>query len=300
MAGMRNARISREAAVAIVAAGHHSMPATFSRLRRVARIQARVLTNEVAKRAPERARQTTYGPYVLRYPSRSIVGRAVAEGLTWDPHLTGIVAGLPPSALVCEVGSNIGASLLTMVRAREDLRFVCFEPSNRFLPYLRANVNVNALAERVTVEPRLVGPDGERWQLTSNTSTGSVVAGRYDRHLLLETQAMTSVGLDGYFSALGTPPAFLKIDTDGFDHKVLESARDLLTGARPTVFVEYTPALLKRIGSSPEELRELLLDCGYRSADLYRGEGALLRADHPLSEPIQTDSYLDVVVHGAR
>lgn len=276
------------------------MQATLTRFRRAARIQARVLTNEVAKRAPERPRQTTFGPFAFRYPSRSIVGRAVAEGLTWDPHLTGIVARLPRAALVCEVGSNIGASLLTMVRARADLRFVCFEPSARFLPYLRANVDANGLGDRVTVEPRLVGPDGERWQLTSNTSTGSVVAGRYDRHIPLDTRAMTSVGLDGYFAAMGEPPAFVKVDTDGFDHKVLESARGLLAGARPTLFVEYTPALLKRVGSSSDALRSLLLDCGYRAADLYRGEGELLRADHPLSDPIDTDSYLDLVLHGSR
>ncbi|MGI8728526.1 MAG: hypothetical protein ACR2LK_00755 [Solirubrobacteraceae bacterium] len=109
------------------------MPQYLTRLRRVAQIQGRVVRNAVAKRAPERPRETQHGPYAFRYPSRSIVGRAVAEGLTWDPHLTGIVERLPPAALVCEVGSNIGASLLTMVRAREDLRFVCFEPSNRFL-----------------------------------------------------------------------------------------------------------------------------------------------------------------------
>lgn len=275
------------------------MPQNLTRLRRVAQIQARVLRNAIAKRAPERPRETRHGPYAFRYPSRSIVGRAVAEGLTWDAHLIAIVERLPPSALVCEVGSNIGASLLTMVRARDDLRFVCFEPSERFLPYLRANVDSNRLDDRVTVEPRLVGPDGQQWRLTSNTSTGSVVSGRYDAHIPLETQALASVALDGYFAALGEAPAFLKIDTDGFDHKVLESARALLTAFRPTVFVEYTPALLERVGDSPHALPQLLLDCGYRCADLYRGEGELLRASHALSEPIETESYLDVVVHGA-
>src|SRR3954451_9254782 len=132
-------------------------------LRRVAQTQARVIRNAVAKRAPETSRETRHGAYCFRYPSRSIVGRAVAEGLTWDPHLVGIVEALPQSALVCEVGSNIGASLLTMLRARPDLRFVCFEPSERFLPYLRSNIEDNGLGNCVRVEPRLVGPDGERW-----------------------------------------------------------------------------------------------------------------------------------------
>jgi FkbM family methyltransferase len=269
-------------------------------LRRVAQIQARVIRNAVAKRAPESSRETRHGPYRFRYPSRSIVGRAVAEGLTWDPHLVGIVQRLPESALVCEVGSNIGASLLTMLAERPDLRFVCFEPSDRFLPYLRANIEANGLDDRVRVEPRLVGPDGERWELTSNTSTASVVEGRYDNHIPVATDSLEAVGLDGYFAELGEAPAFVKIDTDGFDFKVLQSAQGLLTDARPTVFVEYTPALLERVGSSADALRELLLDCGYRSADLYHGEGDLLRADHPLADPIETDSYLDVVVHGTQ
>lgn len=45
----------------------------------------------------------------VAYPSRSLVGRAVAEGLTWDPHLIGSVERLPASALVREVGSDRGA-----------------------------------------------------------------------------------------------------------------------------------------------------------------------------------------------
>jgi FkbM family methyltransferase len=269
-------------------------------LRRVAQTQARVIRNAVAKRAPETSRETHHGAFHFRYPSRSIVGRAVAEGLTWDPHLVGIVEALPQSALVCEVGSNIGASLLTMLSARPDLRFVCFEPSERFLPYLRSNIEDNGLGDRVRVEPRLVGPDGDRWELTSNTSTASVVSGRYDNHIPVATHELTSVGLDRYFAELGEAPAFVKVDTDGFDHKVLKSAAGLLATARPWVFVEYTPALLERVGSSPDELRRLLLDCGYETADLYRGEGDLLRAAHPLTDAIETDSYLDVVLHGSR
>lgn len=269
-------------------------------LRRVAQIQGRVIRNAVAMRAPERSREANHGPYRFRYPSRSIVGRAVAEGLTWDPHLVGIVKHLPPGALVCEVGSNIGASLLTMLRARPDLRFVCFEPSERFLPYLRQNVADNGLDASVRVEPRLVGPDGQRWELTSNTSTASVVSGRYDGHIPVETSELTAVGLDGYFATVGEAPAFLKVDTDGFDFKVLESAQGLLADARPTIFVEYVPALLERMGNSADALRALLLACGYRTADLYRGEGDLLRAGHPLHEAIETDTYLDIVVHGSR
>lgn len=271
-----------------------------TRLRRVARIQARAAANALARRARERSRETSHGPYSFRFPSRSIVGRAVAEGLGWDRHLLGAIDRLPPGALVCEVGSNIGASLLTMAAARDDLRFVCFEPSNRFLPYLRENVASNDLARRVSIEPLLVGPDGETWELTSNTSTGSVVAGQYDTHIPLETQRATAVSLDDYFVGRSEQPAFVKIDTDGFELQVLRSAERLLARHKPDLFVEYTPALLERVGDDGGALREYLSSAGYSSADIYRGDGELLELDHDLGTPIETSDYVDLIVRGGR
>ena len=263
-------------------------------LRRVTRIQTRAAANALATRLPEQDRRTSYLGWSFSYPSRSIVGRAVAEGLTWDPHLVELVEELPRGGTVCEVGSNVGASLLTMARARADLRFVCFEPSPRFAPYLRENVARNGLGDRVRVEQRLVGPRGGRFNLTSNTSTGSVVAGRYDRHIPLATSELPALALDDFFAG-GEDPDFLKIDTDGFELRVLQSAEAMLRRSLPVLFVEYTPELLERAGDRPSALPELLRSVGYRAADVYNGEGDLRDRHHPLDAPIVTDAYVDLV-----
>lgn len=268
----------------------------FGRIARVARIQSRALADAVAVRLPERTRQARHGRFSFRYPSRSLVGRAVAGGTTWDAYLLDVVRDLPAGALVCEVGSNIGASLLTMAATRDDLRFVCFEPSDRFLPYLRENVERNGLGERVTIVPALVGAGDRAWHLTSNTSTASVVSGRYDGHIPVEEQTLRPTSLDAYFAARGEGPAFLKVDTDGFEVEVLRSASELLATARPIVSFEYAPRLVERLGQDPEELRRLLLDAGYVTAEVHRPDGSLVRADHPLSEPLSTDTFLDVIV----
>jgi FkbM family methyltransferase len=270
------------------------------KVRRVARIQARVARNAVAMRVPELPRRTAHGPFVFHYPSRSIVGRAVAEGIVWDAHLLDIVRVLPESAVVCEVGSNIGASMLTMAGARPDLRFVCFEPSERFHAYLRSNVNENGLSDRVTIEQALVGPAGSEWALTSSTSSGSVVQGRYDGHIPLQSQTVTALSLDDYFAERDTAPALVKIDTDGFELKVLRSAAALLKDRHPALFVEYTPSLLERVGDQGDELRAFLLDSGYSTADLYRGDGLLLEREHDLRFPIETPDYLDLILRGTQ
>jgi FkbM family methyltransferase len=268
---------------------------TMNKLRRVTRIQYRAAANAVAMRLPERSRETAYQGWTLAYPSRSIVGRAAADGLIWDRHLIEIVRGLPEGSTVCEVGSNIGASLLTMARAREDLEFVCVEPSPRFFPYLRQNVKRNGLGARVRMKHVLVGPAGERWTLTSNTSTGSVVDGEYDQHIALGADEFTAVSLDSLFGP-GEEPSFLKIDTDGFELRVLQSAEEMLRRALPVVFAEYTPSLLQRVGDDPDALPSFLSSVGYTVADVYHGEGDLSERNHPLTEALHTDSYVDLVV----
>jgi len=269
--------------------------ATLNKLRRVARIQSRAAANSIAMRLPERPREAPYQGWVLAYPSRSIVGRAAADGLVWDPHLIEIVRDLPEGSLVCEVGSNIGASLLTMARVRADMRFLCFEPSPRFFPYLRQNVERNGLEDRVRAESLLVGPGGERWTLTSNTSTGSVVGGDYDRHIATGEDELTAVSLDSRF-AQGEDPTFLKIDTDGFELRVLRSAEETLRRSRPVVFTEYTPSLLARVGDDPQALPRFLASVGYTAADVYNGEGDLRERGHPLAEPLEVEGYVDLVV----
>jgi FkbM family methyltransferase len=269
-----------------------------NRVRRVITTQRRVAANALAKRAPERRCETRFHRYVFSYPSRSIVGRAVAEGLVWDPQLAEIVKQLPRQALVCEVGSNIGASLLTMARERSDVHFVCFEPSPRFLPFLRKNVTRNGLGSRVTIEPHLVGPDGQEWTLRSNTSTGSVISGTYDRHIPLLSTPLRSVGLDRYFT--GRPaPNLIKVDTDGFELKVIASGRKILSQFHPDVFLEYSPSLLERVGDSGAELLRLLVEAGYSHASIYGTDGIILERARSLSTPISTDSYVDLWIHGA-
>jgi FkbM family methyltransferase len=267
------------------------------RVRRVLQIQRRAAANAIAKRVPERRRETRFDEYVLSYPSRSIVGRAVAEGLVWDPQLAEIVERLPERALVCEVGSNIGASLLTMARQRGDIRFVCFEPSPRFLPFLRSNVARNGLDSRVTIEPRLVGPAGDAWVLHSNTSTASVSEGAYAGHVPLQSTTFRSIALDHYFEG-SLPPSFIKVDTDGFELKVLRSAQQLLVSYHPLLFVEYSPFLLARLGDHGDALLDFLIEVGYSFTDIYAADGTLIERNRSLSARISTTSYVDILVHG--
>ena len=61
--------------------------------------------------------ETTYLGRRFAYPSDSIIGWQIAAGGEWDPILRPITAALltERAPVLCEVGSNIGASLLQML-----------------------------------------------------------------------------------------------------------------------------------------------------------------------------------------
>ncbi len=275
-----------------------SVTSAASRCARVARVQTSTWANRIARRLPERDRVTSYMGYRFSYPSRSEIGRAVSKGVVWDRPLQALVGGLRAGDVVCDVGSNLGASLLTMCQQRPDLTFVCFEGSPRFMPYLTRNVTENGLERRVEVHHALIGPDSTRWTLSSDVTSGSVALENRLRRRLLFQERLESTSLDRWFAAR-VPPALLKIDTDGFEYQVLSSAATLLGRRRPSMFIEYCPSLLSEVGDSAEELMTLLTDAGYSEADVYSPTGTLLKAAVPLHDvDLGRYPYVDLAIPG--
>jgi hypothetical protein len=64
-------------------------------------------------------------------------------------------------------------------------------------------------------------------------------------------------------------PGLLKIDTDGFDLKILATASRYLARQRPVLFIEFDPYFIEKSGDSPQSLRELLIPAGYGPALIY-------------------------------
>jgi FkbM family methyltransferase len=269
-----------------------------SRYARILRIQSAAGAHRAARWLPERDCVTNYLGYDFAYPSRSQIGRNVSKGLVWDMPLQSLVRRLAPEDVVCDIGSNIGASLLTMCSERPDLRFVCFEATPRFIRYLRQNVTRNGLDSQVDIHHSLIGPDSSEWTLSCDVTSGSVAVENKLRRRVLVREQMVSTSLDTWF-AKDRPPGLVKVDTDGFEFQVLSSGRELFSRRRPDLFIEYCPQLLREIGDSPQILVEFLLDVGYSTADVYAPTGQLLKRSVPLSEVTTGPyAYLDLAMLG--
>ena len=62
---------------------------------------------------------------------------------------------------------------------------------------------------------------------------------------------------------------------------------------------EYTPELLRRAGDDPDALLELLATIGYAVADVYEDEGDIRERARPLTEPLDIDGYVNLVVRAS-
>ncbi len=188
-------------------------------------------------------RTTTYLGHPFIYPFDSMIGRAIARGEEWDTALGTIMPALLPmdNPLICDVGSNIGASLLQIMKAKPAARVVAFEPSARFLPFLKRNVELAGAGE-VEIVPLALGKQRGTLQLYTNATSSSAIARSYgQRPRRKELVAMTT--LDDVFR-LRAGVDFIKVDADGLDLAVLRGAEEVLRRDAPILYFELFPTLL--------------------------------------------------------
>jgi FkbM family methyltransferase len=178
-------------------------------------------------------------PFV--YPRDHILGAHIAAGHEWDEIFRITLPALLPRAepSLCEVGSNIGASLLQILSAKPQARVIALEPCNLFRAYLERNLE---LAGRAGVEiiPLLAGAENKPAHLHHDMSSGTPREAGHLPHC----QPAPMTKLD---TLLGPRPGIdlLKVDTDGFDFEVLRGAEAILRRDRPILHFEFAPALMQ-------------------------------------------------------
>jgi FkbM family methyltransferase len=182
-----------------------------------------------------------------------MIGDYIAHGNQWDPILRVISDNvLSQEPTICEVGSNIGASLLQILASRPKAHFVAIEPSNRFRDFLARNLKAAGYpgAEILSVA---LGYEPGKLILYNKASTASTVSGDYDGHEPRGSQLAEVATLDGLWADRARLD-MLKIDTDGHELAILKGAMATLRRHHPLIFCELAPHL---IGDGPAVVHQL-------------------------------------------
>jgi FkbM family methyltransferase len=199
------------------------------------------------------------------------------------PRLARAVNSARGGLMMLDVGANVGAA--TYLVSQEVIgRFLCIEANPRFkaslthnlaqIPSSRARfVALTDKSLRLAVRHNYIGGNS-----TIETAPGG---GEMLEYVTLDEALESEVD----FRA----PNLVKIDTEGYELKILRGASRTLAKHRPPLFFEYFPTLIRREGGDPDALFDLLRQYGYAHFLFYDGGGNLLTSlTGGLADPIQS------------
>jgi FkbM family methyltransferase len=188
------------------------------------------------------------------------------------PRIAALVAKEYGVLKLIDVGANVGDTT-ALVAASVPGSFLCLEGDARYMQLLEENATylANRFSSTVAVENVLLDESARRSNLKFTHAYGTSSAVE-----LPDGEAsgaiVESVTLDRLIEE--KHPAFhdanvLKIDTDGYDFKVLRGAKHLLTEAKPVLFFEYSPSCLVDAKEDLFSIFPYLIELGYEWAINY-------------------------------
>lgn len=162
--------------------------------------------------------------------------------------------GLKEPISVVDVGANVGIWTVILGRHKNVKKIFAFEPSAENLNFLRKNIDLNQLSDRVEVHEVAVsdsvgtakfmdGGSGATRRLSADNETGS---------------SMQTVSLDSMQSTFGEI-GLIKIDVEGFEPLVIKGMQSLINAQRPALFIEYSRNQTEAAGLSWESASQSLL-----------------------------------------
>lgn len=169
-----------------------------------------------------------------------------------EPVTIAWLARLQSEDVLADVGANVGMYSLLAAGGR-GARVYAFEPESQNYALLNRNIVLNGLAARVTAycvaltdEPGFSALHLSKFEAAGSChSYGEAVDPDLEPRASAYSQGCVASTLDAMLAAGATrQPSYLKIDVDGFEHKVIAgAARTLADPALRSLLIEVNPKL---------------------------------------------------------
>jgi FkbM family methyltransferase len=184
---------------------------------------------------------------------------------SWERNIINVMhALLRPGDAFFDVGANIGYH--TLLAAGRGAFVHAFEPHPRLATNAKANIKMNGLEKMVVFKECAIGRSVETASLFLAESPNEDV-----KHSMIQENSgqksikVPVITLDGYFrDANCKAPALIKIDVEGFEARVLDGARGLISEFRPAIIIETADRLADHIGESARAVTGRIFKSGYR------------------------------------
>jgi FkbM family methyltransferase len=169
----------------------------------------------------------------------------------------------PPGAIMVDIGANIGTVTQFFALASPKLIIHAYEPNPAAFEMLQRNIKDNHLEERVNVFPEAVGRQSGDLSLWVDVNTTLSTA-------YLETSPseggrrikVPMISLDDVWNRLEKRTIWLlKVDTEGAEGDILESASKAALAAVQNAIVEYHDNIVPGVS---ERCYRVLTDAGFK------------------------------------
>lgn len=172
---------------------------------------------------------------------------------------------LAPGDTYIDIGANVGYQSLYAARLVGPTGSVLsFEPNPESYSVLAGHVAINRIAHCQTFQLALSDRGGEATLTQIDGHTGTANLRPEHRPALRSLTVPVRTGDEVLRSIAFRGKAFVKIDVEGFEQRVLAGLRDTLPSVT-AVAVEITPSWLRQVGGSAEQLYAYMSQAGFRS-----------------------------------
>jgi FkbM family methyltransferase len=183
---------------------------------------------------------------------------------------------LGPGDTFIDIGANEGMmSLLASKIVGEQGRVVAFEPNPKALRVFRDNIERNGI-KNIEVRPIGLSDAPTTLQLTvpkAHTGRGTF-AGLSTGEPTESVSCQVCVGDE---ELAGLRPKLIKIDVEGFEERVLKGLRQTITTHRPVIVLEMLDGLLRKSGSSFQDVANFFADLSYQAGRLTTERASLTK-----------------------
>ena len=222
-----------------------------------------------------------------------------------DEEIDLLIPYIQESSLVLDIGASLGFYTipLALAASRSGGRVVAVEPVAANCAVLRRNLELNGVADVVSVLPVALGTRRAEVVLhveTGGTGNATIVSGlaadevaRHDEAGGTGTEQLADVyrfdEIDLSPDDRDRPCSLVKLDVEGFEMEVLAGASSFLAANRPVIFAEFNPAWLETRGVDPRAPLRWAADNSYRCMELvYSRRRAMLDRQRVSLRPLAT------------
>lgn len=191
-----------------------------------------------------------------------------------------------PDLSMIDIGANIGD---TVAIVRHDAYFpiMCIDGDPIFFSILEKNAQ--AWTDVYLVQSFVGDINGATpTRIIAERGTARLIADTRGNGNSTRTETLTNI-LSAHPTF--TPPRLIKIDTDGFDLKIVTHELSLIERLRPIIFLEYDPYFFEQHQSDGHALFHKLSSIGYDAALIFDNTGEFLAYMNLGDDRLQEDIH---------